>query len=931
MKDLYDVAVVGGGLCGFACAFKAAQNGREVLLVERRPVLGWESTWAYQLDLDRPRSSIAEIITEKLSSIGGLKDGIADGPILEILLNKIAKEAENLTLLLYSYPIRLIFEGDKAYGVVLGTKSGERIVKAKVIVDATEEAILWRGTGVEYEVRGSIRSKGVIFFNHVEPKTDKPISLGDGIVVRPSIWRGEARVEFDLDRPCPLEMRRCIPEVISRVRDEVTQLRDALLTHTSNEPFPTGPIVKFASEGPEHPDIANLLGAGIWAVESDNTPQGRLAIGEEVGEIASRIEGVSEFPDRLLTGSILREPQEEADVIVVGGGTGGAIAAIAAGREGADVTLIEGSTSLGGIGTGGAIHIYCVGAQGGIQDEVDRRVAELSPLFCGRWKVKGFHPEAKKIVLQQMAEEEGVRILLNTLVTGVLTRGVEVRVETAGKGRAIARRERERRTELEGLIAVGPEGVRVYRGKVFVDSTGDGDVAVMAGAPFIVGRQTDNLMHTYSQPAGRIVEDGGLGFLNFDVGYVDPTDVEDLTRGRIDGVLHYWREDFDEGNRLLYIAPIIGIRQSRHIIGEYQITLADEIAGRRFEDAVSFMRTFYDNHGSDYENESDEARLWVWALGNWNRRIGCDVPYRALLPRKVERLLLACRAVSMTYDAHAGFRMQRDIQRIGEAAGVAAAMAAKAGITPRQIEVKTLQAKLRESGLLDEKHRIEPAIPDRKAIGKPDVSSLKPEEAKDLVWISSHKGEEGISTLRNLLSSSDPKVRFAASAALALKGSKEGVAELLDHLRKRTKGKTDGNKAVPIWQAAISFLGAAGDRSSVPALIQVLEDREAHIDAIIAAVRALGRIGDRSAIPALRDLLRRDDLPTERPLQISTGGPIKPAVEDAEWQIRLATAESLAKLGVQKEEIAEIVKPWLEDPRAYVRRYARKILGMIHD
>jgi ribulose 1,5-bisphosphate synthetase/thiazole synthase len=926
MKNGYDVVVVGGGLCGFACALSVAQSDRKVLLVERRPVLGWESTWACQLDLGDVNSPIARRILDELRSMGGLKGNTADAPILEMILDGLADEG-GLSVLLYSYPVRLIYEDDAAFGVVLGSKSGERIVKAGIIVDATEKASLWRHTDIRMKAEKPVPAVQSVFFNHVDDGLELPIDLGGGITVYPSAWRGEVRVEYEIDETDPLAARQRMVDVIKTVREEVPQLKDALLSHSGNEPFPKTSMVEFEEEGPIHPTIKNLFGAGIWASEAENTPAGRLALGERIGEIVSRCEGVREFPSEMMTGSLLREPEVVGDVIVVGGGTGGSIAAIAAGREGVKTLLIEASPILGGIGTGGAIHWYCVGLSGGLQDEVDRRVKELTPLFAGRWNVNGFHPEAKKVVLQQMAQEAGVDILLNTVVTGVLLKGGRAQLKAKTGTELVLSERKGRRSELLGVIAAGPDGVAVYGAKVFIDSTGDGDIAAMSGAPFIVGRERDNLMHAYSQPAGKLDRDGRLSFFNFDAGYVDPTDVEDLTRARREGIRHYRRERFSEENRLLYIAPIIGLRQSRHIIGEYQLTLADEIAGRRFEDAVSFMKAFYDNHGFDYENESDEALLWVWALGDWSRPIGCEVPYRCLLPKNVEGLLLACRAISLTYDAHAGFRMQRDIQRIGEVAGLAAAMAVKEGIKPREIEVAKLQSALRERGILDERYRPKPAIPEhrgRRAIMPPDPSSLNAEDANSLVWIAAHTGRENALALREMLNSDDPEVRFKGAVALAWHGLDEGVSELLRCVQERRKEKPRGNKTVPMWQAAIPFLGISGDRQAVPTLIEILKDRETPLDALIAAVRALGRIGDERAIPALRQLLERENLPTERHLQVSVGG-INPIVEDARWQLDLAVAESLSTLGVSEEEVGQIVKPYLSDPRAYVRRYAEKL------
>jgi len=928
MQNEYDILVIGGGLCGFACAMESAQNGKKVLLTERRPALGWESTWAYQLDFDGDSSEINQTILANLNAVGGLKNGITDAPILEMTLDKLAEDA-GISVLLYSYPVRLIFEDDTAYGVVLGSKSGEQIIKARVVIDATEEALLWKQTFELDLAPNPVPCMQTIFFNHAEADIDLPCELEDGISLYPSIWDSEIRVQFEIEENELLTARRKIPEVVELVRENVPQLKQALVSHTGNETFPLKPLFKAEEKAIKHPTIKNFLGAGIWSEQVENTPTGRLALGEKVGKMVSECEGVKQFPpdDEMMTGSLFKPSEIMSDVIVIGGGTSGSIAAIASAREGVKTTLIEALTFLGGIGTGGAIHSYCAGIKGGIQDEVDQRVAELTPLLAGKWEVSGFHPEAKKIVLQQMAEEAGVDIIFNTVMTGVLLKEgkVEAKPQKTAEGTSIAVSEKEGLNELIEIIAVGQEGVAVYRANVFIDSTGDGDVAAMSGAPFILGREKDNLTHAFSQPAGKLEQNGRLSFLNFDAGYTDPTDVKDLTRARRLGIRHYWQDKFTNENRKLYIAPIIGLRQSRQIIGEYQLTLADEISGRRFDDAISFTKTFYDNHGFDYENESDEAILWVWALGSWRRTIGCEVPYRCLLPQNVDRLLLACRAISLTYDAHAGFRMQRDLQRIGEAAGLAAAMAAKENVSPREIELEKLQAFLKQRGVLDEKYRPQPAIPEYKATEIPELDSLDSEKAKEVALVSIPKSSDSALVLRDMLSSETPDIRFKASAVLALHGIDEGVPQLIKFVKDRVDEKPEGNKTVPMWEAAIPFLGMARDKKAVPVLIGVLKDKKSGLDTLIAAVRALGQIGEKSVIPELKELLRREDLPTKRIFQVSSGG-VKPVVEDARWQIELAVAETLSKLGEIDKEIRKIVEPHLNDKRAYVRRYAKKIV-----
>jgi flavin-dependent dehydrogenase len=928
MKE-HDVVVVGGGLAGVACALTLARRGREVLLVERRPALGWESTMAGQLEY-RSTSPLAGEIVQEMERVGGVRGNTLDGPILEMLLDRMVRDA-GVRVLLYSFPLRLIFGGNAALGVVIGGRGGERIVRGRAVVDATEEALLWRQTEIPRRDLGPVPGRYSFFMNNGGGDLDLPLDLGDGIVIKPSVWRGEARIECEVAEASILPARTRLPDAIRRVR-EVPQLKEALITHAANEVFPSSPSVWFQDDGIIHPMLPSLHGCGIWAVEAENTPAGRIALGERVAAVVDNSQVPSDHPAASIAGSVLPPSEMTGEVIVVGGGTGGAIAAIAAAREGMKTVLIEATNSLGGIGTAGAIHSYYYGLTGGIQDEVDARTAEITPLFCGRWDVRGFHPEAKKLVLHEMAQEAGVEIHLDTIVTGVRLAAPVARGEGNG-ARDLALRDGGVRRNLAGVLTASARGAAAYGARVFIDGTGDGDVAAMSGVPFILGRERDNICHTYSQVAGRLDPDTrGLRHLNFDAGYVDPTDVEDMTRGRRSGIQLYWQETFTEENRILYIAPLLGVRQGRQILGEYQLTFADEIAGRRFEDAVSFTESHYDNHGYDYENESDEAALWVWALGNWKRFIGCEVPYRCLLPFNLDGLLIGSRALSMTYDAHHAFRMQRDIQRIGEVAALAAAQAIRQGVEPRRINVKELQSKLRQRGILDERHRPKPAIRDGRTPGPVAGTTTDPDTAKEMVWLAVRDKEAGLPALRDALKSPDPDIRFKASVALATLGTDEGISALLRYVKDRASGMPEGVRTVPLWQAAIPFLGIAGDRRSVPTLVGVLGDRRAPLDALVASVRSLARIGDAEAVPAIRDVLKRGDLPIERTLRGTAG--VRAAVEDARWQIEIAAAEAMGRLGAPADEVWSILRPHLDDHRAYVRRYAGRVLreaGIVAD
>jgi HEAT repeat protein len=160
--------------------------------------------------------------------------------------------------------------------------------------------------------------------------------------------------------------------------------------------------------------------------------------------------------------------------------------------------------------------------------------------------------------------------------------------------------------------------------------------------------------------------------------------------------------------------------------------------------------------------------------------------------------------------------------------------------------------------------------------------------------------------------------------ALAARQVDEGVSSLLEHVERRTDLVPEGIRTVPLWQAAIPFLGIAGDSQAVPALMAVLHDKEAPLDALIATLRSLGQVGDVRAIPAIRAFLQRTDLPTERVFHSPPD--VDAATEDVRWQLELVAAEALSRLGASRDEVCVLVEPYLWNERAYVRRYAYKVL-----
>ncbi len=429
----------------------------------------------------------------------------------------------------------------------------------------------------------------------------------------------------------------------------------------------------------------------------------------------------------------IREPTydlpvvDEADVLVIGGGSAGWAAAIAAARRGADVLLVERYGYIGGMATGGLVLVLDDWSDGqrktvaGImQETVDRLVklgaaVETPEEACythddslwWQWASWGFEnhysplnpkpltyavsfdAEQWKMLGNAMLEEAGVRVRYHSWFARALRDGEQV----------------------TGAIVESKEGRQALLGRVVVDATGDGDVFATAGADHIVGRYIISLAHRLGNvDVGRTLEwqrsnperaaevnetlrrlMGGswdLWWLRTTIPGVvwvnaphmiglDATKVADLTRAEVEGrkliaaYLPYARQHLPgfEKAELIEVSPQLGVRQSRMLCGRYVVTKEDIASGRPFEDSVARGRAY-------------------------------STPYRALLPRDVGGLLVTGRCYSATPEAQ---RMSREIApcvAMGEAAGAAAVQAVRSGRDPAEIDVEVLRRDLQEHGAI---------------------------------------------------------------------------------------------------------------------------------------------------------------------------------------------------------------------------------------
>lgn len=437
--------------------------------------------------------------------------------------------------------------------------------------------------------------------------------------------------------------------------------------------------------------------------------------------------------------------RNETDVLVIGGGPSGIMAALAAAEDGLNVMLVESRSFVGGNMTIGLPILGFLGQKGnqiikGLpQKLIDRLKAVQAssehrpcPLHMSLTLVE---PEAVKTVALQMLVEAKVEVLFYTFCAGVVVEN----------------------DELKGVIIESKAGREVILAKTIIDCSGDADVAYRAGVPCEYGNDeggvqpptlmfclggvdTEKLRTSVAQeprtyltdfiPAEyfgqnnqfvlvgmrnlvkKAQEDGltlttertilitglrkGEVWVNMTrVNGVNGTDPGSLTYGEIEGrkqihdIQKYLIEYVPgfENAYFLKTAPFLGIRETRRIQGKYTMTRDDIMACRHFDDAIAVA-----SYPLDIHHPQGGGCTLEWCGDCY------DIPYRSLIPQKVKNLIVAGRCISTTHEAMSAIRVMAPCMAMGEAAGRAAKMAVRKGIQPADINVKELQQELLQKG-----------------------------------------------------------------------------------------------------------------------------------------------------------------------------------------------------------------------------------------
>jgi len=652
----YDVVVVGGSSYGVAAALEAKAAGASVMVIAPRPYLGEDVAGKWRLSREAGDDA-SDPLYAALYPETPAKDFSKHGPLA-------LKKALDSALVQAKIPFRTwtqVYDVARdADGCVIGVRtvnrSGRRVLRARLVVDATERAWVSRCGGARFSAFGPCE---VVFTRHVvsgdEPKA--PELRAEALSEVENFPMNGPRTERKNVTVAPGRLWRCTKSLPMKSGSALEfaaveqAMRDATWTYGQLDGADTclfSPPDRLLEPARDVLTLGPLAGAeyaqpGRAMVAARRTMRARLnaARGRSLGPVCG--------PDPW---SALNE-LASADTVIAGVGTGGAPAAIAAGRSGMRTIALEYGYKVGGLTTDGLIGSYWYGNVVGFTSEIDAGTRKTGLVFV----------QAKEQWFRSEIVKTGATLVFGAFAADVVKTG----------------------ERLTGVVAVMPDGsAGVIRCKTAVDATGNADLAAAAGDPTeFIGASELAL-----QGAAFTRKSLGRSSMNVDFTFVNDADADDLWYLSLRARNCYQPGFWDQ-------SQIVSSRERRRIRGLAYVTPQDVMLGRKWPDTVVITRSNFDTHGQTIGDQ-------FFIDPPPHTAVFVNLPYRALLPQKTHNLIVIGLGLSAHRDAMPILRMEPDVQNQGWIAGTACSMAVKGGTNLRDVDVKALQRAAVDKNLLPE-------------------------------------------------------------------------------------------------------------------------------------------------------------------------------------------------------------------------------------
>lgn len=918
-----DVVVFGAGIAGIIAACSSAKAGQKTLLIESVPTLGREVSREWLETI--PPCGLAENLLRLCERQKARQGNQIDIFTATLAFDQVVADA-GVNAIVCALPMRPLADRQGILaGVEIVGKSGRQAVVAKKLIDATPGRIFSRNIlGIDMPQIVSVQRRVCIHGVEKLPIGDLavPSSLKiESVKIIPTIWRSEALISFKLCVEPVLsradilaKTQHCAIELVAWLRKEIPGFASASLVEISPSFTP-----EYKSDSTSFQPLA---GTGIHPLPLSSKIAEEIASTEKLlaeiswSEKASSVLPCQDFPAKckfLKTSELKASEDQEleiislpplavnhhsgSDIVVAGCGTGGAFAALAAAEGETSVTVLEPNDMIGGMGIAGRIHYYYYGLPGGLQDGIDKDTDADSVRIAGNFA--GFHPVVKADKIFRGFKEKNIEIMSGHIAFGVIKKGQNI----------------------TAVLSASDDGYHLFPCKVAIDGTGDGDLAAAAGAKFRLGRDGDGFPQPFSYTP-TLVSNGCLTFSNFDIGWVDPTDTLDYSRAHFEGrrtLLGYG--PFSEEYHYCTLAPILGLRESRFIKGRTTLTLEDFLEGRTYSDTVCEGYAHHDNHELNYGEESDWAYKYVVMCGLWEKLLRGEVPYGVLLPRKIRNLLMACRALSVDHDMHQLLRMQRDLQKIGEVAGAAAALAVRNGVAPDSLDTDELRRMLESRGTL-------PSVKAEAPLKLPAnelLELLGSDKNGMAMWRLIQLPESDVPDWSEFFKSeTDQRRRFLAAVVVA--NREENNIEAAQILRKVAKERLAGpalghRSPEPFLLAALALVKMA-DPEALQLLENILaDDKNLNPPSILLVLRGIAEIGDPRGAGAIQKFLKRTE---NEEFLLPLSGCHQERKTSCRFQIIARAVKTLKALGCLEESFR--LEPYMNHGSLPIRRHAHRLM-----
>jgi flavin-dependent dehydrogenase len=936
-----DIVVVGGSTRAVAAAAAAKKSGASVFLAAERPYLGEDMCATLRLWLEpgeKPATDLARTIFN-----GGTPTPMQVKRSLDDALLEAGVD------FLYGCYITDVLRDKKGNlaGIVMADRSGRQAVRARVLIDATDRGTAARIAGASFApypagkqtfkriviggtagkdarqlpatytiASDSRRSKGPpkeynVYEYSVE--ADMPDGSWASFAAADQVVRDRSWQEGQVDASeMPLQVP---PDPVKSRKPQKGEWRgaaqvdlDALRPDDLDGVYVLGGCADISREA-----VASLLrpvngielglrvgdAAAEEAKKRETGPISDLVVsgdsgGSDFGVIGEMLDGLRSTPG-LKSLSYVKSPARaipvlgKYDAVVVGGGTAGAPAGIAAAKAGAKTLVVEYLDGLGGVGTLGRINTYYHGNKVGFTSEVDKGAGG-----------SGWNIEKKMEWYRKEIVKAGGAIWYQSLACGSVVKD----------------------KRFVGVVVATPHGRGVVLANTVIDATGNAVIPDCAGAAC----QEIGAEHISVQGAGLPTFAPGVGYLNGDWTFNDDSDVLDMWRIMVAAK--------KKAGNAYDLGQLITTRARRRIIGDVVITPMDIINRRKYPDVITVAKSNFDNHGF-----SSHDIFMVTPPDS--KGLVANIPYRALMPKGYDGILVTGLGISAHGDAMPVLRMQPDVQNQGYAAGYAAAMAAKDKTTVRKIDVKQLQKHLVEKGIIPEE-----------MLTASDSYPVSDEAMREAVE-QAGRDYKGISVILTdiqrampLLKAAwggapDAEVKLRYAHVLGMLGDSTGTDTLVESLKDANWDKgwnfrgmgQYGPTTSPIDNLVIA-LGRTRDRRGLNTLLHMLGklSAESEFSHCRAVAMALETLADPGASKPLAEFLRQQGVSGHAVASVAEEVKrTSPSFSDTTIRNKtlreLILARALYRCGDYKGLGEKILKQYTDDLHGHYATHAKAVLN----